>query len=117
MPSTMRTLFMGRQRGLRLSTATVRSTFAVETGRARRGRSPRRQETTNRLTAVFCPYTTEPPIRGRSGFPVLSPGAPSHYAPSTHTPTTCQWFQVLLADILGKVCLGGHSPLGYARFL
>src|SRR5713101_9076322 len=56
-------------------------------------------------------------IWGRSGLPVLSPGASSREAPSTLTPITCQWFQALLADIVGKVCLGGHSPLGYARFL
>ena len=27
------------------------------------------------------------------------------------------WFQALLADTLGKVCLGGRSPSGYTRFL
>src|SRR5262245_9662238 len=41
-------------------------------------------------------------IRVRSGCPVLSPGASSHSAPSTHTPITCQWFQLLLADIVGS---------------
>jgi len=54
--------------------------------------------------------------RGTSGLSALPSTMHFFNIVSVLTSTFPLWFQVLLADISGKVCQGGSFPKGYARF-